>query len=45
MLGSSHVPGYVLFTLLALAVSLGISLLSWHLLEQPFLRLKRYVPY
>jgi peptidoglycan/LPS O-acetylase OafA/YrhL len=45
MLGSSHVPGYALFAVLALAVSLAISLLSWHLLEQPFLRLKRYVPY
>jgi len=45
MIGDSHVPGYVLFTVLALVVSVGISLLSWHLLEQPFLRLKRYVPY
>jgi peptidoglycan/LPS O-acetylase OafA/YrhL len=45
MVGSSHVPGYVLFTVIALVVCVGISLLSWHLLEQPFLRLKRYVPY
>ncbi|MBX6333162.1 MAG: acyltransferase [Gemmatimonadaceae bacterium] len=41
----SHLPGYALFYLLALAVSLGVALASWHLLEHPFLSLKRFVPY
>ncbi|HEX6536754.1 MAG TPA: acyltransferase [Gemmatimonadaceae bacterium] len=33
------------FGALALAVTTAAALASWHLLEQPFLRLKRFVPY
>ena len=34
-----------LFWVLAFALSYGIALLSWRLLEEPALRLKRYFPY
>ncbi|MFQ3593397.1 MAG: acyltransferase [Gemmataceae bacterium] len=36
-----HVPGAVL----ALAATVGLAMLSWHLMEEPLLRLKRLVPY
>jgi peptidoglycan/LPS O-acetylase OafA/YrhL len=44
VMAGSHLPGYILFTGLALAVSLGVALASWYCVEAPFLALKRYVP-
>lgn len=41
----SHWPGGVAFFVIATAVSLGASLVSWHLWEKHFLRLKRRFAY
>jgi peptidoglycan/LPS O-acetylase OafA/YrhL len=41
----SHVPGYLIFTALAMVASVGVALISWHAIEQPFLSMKRLVPY
>ena len=41
----SQLPAQVLVTLVAAALSLGVAALSFHLWEQPFLRLKRLFPY
>jgi len=38
-------PGRVLVVLAGTAVSAGVALLSWHLYERPFLRLKHRIPY
>jgi peptidoglycan/LPS O-acetylase OafA/YrhL len=40
----SSIPGAVAFTLIAMTISLSIALLSWHLYEKHFLRLKRFFP-
>jgi peptidoglycan/LPS O-acetylase OafA/YrhL len=45
VVGGSHLPGNALFVLLAFAVSVAAALVSWHVLEYPFLKLKRLVPY
>jgi peptidoglycan/LPS O-acetylase OafA/YrhL len=42
---SSHLMGYLLFTICALTGSVALALLSWHLIEAPFLALKRFAPY
>jgi peptidoglycan/LPS O-acetylase OafA/YrhL len=39
--GGSSIPGLMLFSALAFAASMGCAVLSWHLIETPFLRLKR----
>jgi peptidoglycan/LPS O-acetylase OafA/YrhL len=44
-LGGSQFPGAVAFALIASTVSVGCAVVSWHVWEQPFLRLKRYLPY
>jgi peptidoglycan/LPS O-acetylase OafA/YrhL len=41
----SGLPGLLLFSVVGGIASVGLALLSWHLLEQPFLRLKRHVRY
>lgn len=41
----SQLPAQALFALVAGAISVGMSLLSWHALEQPFLRLKARFEY
>jgi len=43
--GESTIPAQLLVMAVAFAVTLALSLASWHLLEQPFLRLKRLFPY
>jgi peptidoglycan/LPS O-acetylase OafA/YrhL len=43
VLGSS-LPGWLLFVVAGVAVSVALSLLSWHLLEKPFLDLKDRMP-
>ena len=41
----SQLPGLVLFALAGIAISVGLSLLSWNLLEAPMLSLKKYFAY
>jgi peptidoglycan/LPS O-acetylase OafA/YrhL len=41
----SHFPGYVLFAGAALVVSVSVARVSWVVIEEPFLRMKRFVPY
>ncbi len=40
-LSSSAIPGQLIFYIVATLAVIPVSLLSWHLLEQPFLRLKK----
>jgi peptidoglycan/LPS O-acetylase OafA/YrhL len=40
----SRLPGWLLFVAAGIAVSVALSLLSWHLLEKPFLDLKDRMP-
>jgi peptidoglycan/LPS O-acetylase OafA/YrhL len=41
----STLPGVAVFFAVVLALSLGIAVLSFHLIEAPMLALKRYLPY
>ncbi|HYQ70291.1 MAG TPA: acyltransferase [Gammaproteobacteria bacterium] len=41
----SSLPGVAVFSVVALAISLALAMLSYRYLESPFLRLKRYLPY
>lgn len=43
-IAGSSIPGQVAFTLVVLAVSTAMALLSWHLFEKHFLKLKKYFP-
>jgi peptidoglycan/LPS O-acetylase OafA/YrhL len=43
-IAGSSVPGAIAFTAIAISISLVIALLSWHLYEKHFLRLKRFFP-
>jgi len=40
----SQLPGQLLFYVFALAISLAAAMLSWHLYEKHFLKLKRFFP-
>jgi peptidoglycan/LPS O-acetylase OafA/YrhL len=42
---SSSLVTYTVFIVLVLASTIVVSLLSWYVIEQPFLRLKRFVRY
>jgi peptidoglycan/LPS O-acetylase OafA/YrhL len=44
-LWGSQAPGVLAFGVIAVALSTTCAVVSWHLWEQPFLRLKRYLPY
>lgn len=41
----SHLPGALLFGAIGASASVALALVSWYLLEQPFLRLKRWFSY
>jgi peptidoglycan/LPS O-acetylase OafA/YrhL len=41
----SHLPGALLFGAVGATASVTLALVSWYLLEQPFLRLKRWFAY
>jgi peptidoglycan/LPS O-acetylase OafA/YrhL len=43
-LGSS-IPGVIIFSLVGITISVLLAMASFHYLELPFLRLKRYLPY
>jgi peptidoglycan/LPS O-acetylase OafA/YrhL len=44
-LGGSQLPGLAVFGVAVGGISLACAVASWHAWEQPFLRLKRYMPY
>jgi peptidoglycan/LPS O-acetylase OafA/YrhL len=44
-LAGSQVPGQLVFTAVTAALSLAAAVLSWHLYEAQFLKLKRLFPY
>lgn len=44
-LADSNLPGQLLFTVLAIGLSLGAAIVSWHLYEARFLKLKTLFPY
>jgi peptidoglycan/LPS O-acetylase OafA/YrhL len=41
----SAIPGVLVFAVASVGASVAAALISWHLLEAPFLRLKKYLPY
>ena len=41
----SQLPAYLLWLAIAIGCSVAIALVSWHLLEKPFLKMKRLFPY
>ncbi|HEU4993240.1 MAG TPA: acyltransferase [Gemmatimonadaceae bacterium] len=41
----SQMPGYIVWLAVSASVSVGLALASWHVLEKPFLSLKRFFPY
>lgn len=50
--GGLHVPAALMlfldglvFIVISIGLSIGMALLSWYLLELPFLRLRRFIPY
>lgn len=45
LVASSHVPANVLQAALALGLSVAVAVVSWRIVEQPFLSLKRFVSY
>jgi peptidoglycan/LPS O-acetylase OafA/YrhL len=42
---ASSLPSYALFVTLVILATIGTSLLSWSIIERPFLHMKRLVPY
>ncbi|HVZ19520.1 MAG TPA: acyltransferase [Vicinamibacterales bacterium] len=45
LVAGSHLPGNALFVLSAYALTTAVALVSWRVVESPFLRLKRFVTY
>jgi peptidoglycan/LPS O-acetylase OafA/YrhL len=45
VLAGSHLPGDVIFAAGTLLLTTIVALASWHVVENPFLRLKRFLPY
>ena len=44
-LGGSSIPGVLAFGAVTVGLSVAAALITWHLWEAPFLRLKKYLPY
>ena len=42
---ASNLPAAIGFAVVGITVSVAVAWLSWHLYEQQFLKLKRFVPY
>jgi peptidoglycan/LPS O-acetylase OafA/YrhL len=45
LIGGSPAPAQFIWALTYVGVSIGLAVLSWHLVEKHFLRLKRFFPY
>ena len=45
MIPTSSTPSYLAFVVAVLAGTVAVALVSWYVIEQPFLRLKRFVQY
>jgi peptidoglycan/LPS O-acetylase OafA/YrhL len=41
----SQLPAYLLWLAISIGVTVAVALVSWHLLEKPFLEMKRFFPY
>ena len=41
----SQLPAYLLWLAISIGASVAVALVSWHLLEKPFLKMKRFFPY
>jgi peptidoglycan/LPS O-acetylase OafA/YrhL len=41
----SQLPGYLLWLVISIGACVVVALISWHLIEAPFLKLKRLFPY
>lgn len=41
----SQLPAYLLWLAISVGATLAIALVSWHVLEKPFLNMKRFFPY
>jgi len=41
----SQLPGYLLWLVILVGASVAVALVSWHLVEKPFLKMKRFFPY
>jgi peptidoglycan/LPS O-acetylase OafA/YrhL len=41
----SQLPAYLLWLVISIGASVAIALVSWHLLEKQFLKMKRFFPY
>jgi peptidoglycan/LPS O-acetylase OafA/YrhL len=44
-IGGSSLPGQTLWLIVYVGFSTGVAMLSWHIVEKHFLRLKRFFPY
>jgi peptidoglycan/LPS O-acetylase OafA/YrhL len=41
----SQLPAYLLWLAISIGVTVAVALVSWNLLEKPFLKMKRFFPY
>ncbi|HUQ18558.1 MAG TPA: hypothetical protein VM099_03000, partial [Gemmatimonadaceae bacterium] len=45
LIGGSRAPAQLIWALAYVGISTGLAVISWHLVEKHFLRLKRFFPY